>query len=121
MTKIIVVFLGTGAQAAGLVQRCLADPDFMQRIVTRDPEAEKVQVLVAKVRCLITLNARSSAPTRQIASHSSSHPSMFETHRERRQSKLISTSRSLRRSLPLRRVKHCTVFSWSRTFGEAPV
>jgi hypothetical protein len=53
MTKIIVVFLGTGAQAAGLVQRCLADPDFMPRIVTRDPEAEKVQVLVAKVRCLI--------------------------------------------------------------------
>ena len=58
MTKISVVFLGTGAQAAGLVQRCLADPDFTPRIVTRDLEAEKVQVLVAKVRCL----ARSSAP-----------------------------------------------------------
>lgn len=49
MSKIIVCFLGTGAQSAGLIQKCLDDPDFTPRIVTRDPEADKVKALVAKV------------------------------------------------------------------------
>jgi hypothetical protein len=48
MSKIIVCFLGTGAQSSGLVQKCLEDPEFTPRIVTRDPDSEKVKALVEK-------------------------------------------------------------------------
>ncbi|GKY90376.1 hypothetical protein MPSEU_000011600 [Mayamaea pseudoterrestris] len=48
MSKVIVCFLGTGAQASGLVQKCLDDPEFTPRIVTRDPESAKAKELAAK-------------------------------------------------------------------------
>jgi hypothetical protein len=50
MSKIIVCFLGTGAQSSGLVQKCLDDPEFTPRIVTRDPSSDKVKALIEKVR-----------------------------------------------------------------------
>jgi pyrroline-5-carboxylate reductase len=49
MSKIIVIFLGTGSQASGLVQKCLDDPEFTPRIVTSNPDSEKAKDLVAKV------------------------------------------------------------------------